>query len=169
MGRPRGKGLKWRGRRGQELAGEEQEGTPLTQGSPLLRVLTRAALRGGGWRWEAGLSGRGAPTCEVLQVTGQSCLRKSVKKQLQCCGPLSYTPRLDLIPLTPQMNASQPRKWTSRGGRTWPISTCAGWRKPSGKRRGCLLLEPRPLPARPRHLPLANAKGVHSVGEGELK
>ncbi|VCW79620.1 unnamed protein product, partial [Gulo gulo] len=41
------------------------------------------------------------------------------------------------------MNASRPRRWMSRGDRMLPISTCAGWRKPSGEPRDCPLLVPR--------------------------
>ena len=68
----------------------------------------------------------------------QSCLRKSVKKKL--LNAYVMLPSLTLSPFTPQTNASQLRKWTSRGGRTLPISTCAGWRKPNGEQRDYVCL-----------------------------
>ena len=81
---------------------------------------------------------------ELPPVSEQSCLRKSTKRATALCL---------MLPLTPQMNASQRRKWMSRGGRTSPINTCAGWRKPSGEQRGCLFLASFSHLAHPRHLP----------------
>ena len=84
---------------------------------------------------------------ELPPVSEQSCLRKSTKKNL------AKALRLMLPSLTAQMNASPQRKWMSRGGRTSPINTCAGWRKPSGEQRGCLFLASFSHLAHPRHLP----------------
>ena len=84
---------------------------------------------------------------EMPPVSEQSCLRKSVKKKLATALCLM------LPSLVPQMNASQLRKWMNRGGRMSPMSTCAGWRKPSGEQRDRLFLVSLSHPAHPRHLP----------------
>lgn len=78
-------------------------------------------------------------------------------------SPLSDAPFLDPVPSTPQMSASRPRRWMSRGGRTWPTSICAGWRRPSGERRGAP--SPAPLPC-PRRLPPERARRAGPVLRG---
>lgn len=35
-------------------------------------------------------------------------------------------------PPSAQVSARLPMRWTNRGGRTLPTSTCVTWRKPSG-------------------------------------
>lgn len=122
------------------------------QRPPFHRVLTRIALLDGSRRLSRVVLGNGKHMWEMILVSEQSCLRKSTKKQLHGHGPLCNAPFIGL-PFTPQMNASQPRRWMSRGGRTLPISTCAGWRKPSGEQRDCLFLVSLSYPAHPRHLP----------------
>lgn len=78
-------------------------------------------------------------------------------------SPLSDAPFLDPVPSTPQMSASRLRRWMSRGGRTWPTSTCAGWRRPSGERRGAPTLPTAPAPG-------AGTEGrACPAGKGELK
>ena len=94
--------------------------------------------------WSQCPGNRGTGMWELPPVSEQSCLRKSTKRATALCL---------MLPLTPQMNASQRRKWMSRGGRTSPINTCAGWRKPSGEQRGCLFLASFSHLAHPRHLP----------------
>lgn len=114
---------------------------------PFNRVLTRKALLDGREDWSQCPGTRGTDMWEMPPVSEQSCLRKSVKKKLATALCLM------LPSLVPQMNASQLRKWMSRGGRTSPMSTCAGWRKPSGEQSDRLFLVSLSHPAHPRHLP----------------
>ena len=117
------------------------------QRPPFNRVLTRIALLDGREDLSQCPGNRGTDMWEMPPVSEQSCLRKSVKKKLATALCLM------LPSLVPQMNASQLRKWMNRGGRMSPMSTCAGWRKPSGEQRDRLFLVSLSHPAHPRHLP----------------